>query len=282
MRAVGDLNIPTVPAATLNSGDRHRIPELGNSVSVPRIPRIHDWLQISTLLLAVMGLAAAIYDRSALAFIGSAAVIGIFCTLRAVSNQTVEIARSIGAMNRQAESIEKQSGILQDSAQRELRAYINVESGLVRFLGANRYQAEVHVKNFGQTPAHDLEMWLQVTEPQGYPLKDVETWPVHQTRNRSILPPGAKTILAEVPRSIVPSLPSNFMTGYEIGTPQKTIFVYGELIYTDAFQQRRSTKYRLMFGGPYPSRARRIKKIQDGVEIETGVLQWDAEGNEAD
>src|SRR5579862_4386211 len=184
-----------------------------------------DLLQKVTLLLAAIGVVAAIYAGTALAFVGIAGVIGIFCTLRAVSNQTVAIASSVGAMNRQAESIEKQSGILQDRAEKELRAYIHVESALLRFYGPNRYEAHVHFKNFGQTPAYEVEMWLYVTEPQPHPLKKLEARPIHQIRNRSILPPGGKTSLIEAPPHVTPSLPANFMTGYEIGTPQKTVFV---------------------------------------------------------
>jgi hypothetical protein len=247
-----------------------------------------DLLQKLTLLLAAIGVVAAIYAGTALAFIGIAGVIAVFCTLRAISNQTTEIVKSVGAMNRQAESIEKQSEILQDTGQRELRAYVSVESALLRFYGPNRYEAHVHFRNFGQTPAYDMEMWLHVTEPQAYPIKKVETRPIHQARAKSILAPGGKITLVESPANSAPNLPANFATGYDIGTPLKTVFAYGELTYKDAFKQHRCTKYRFMFGGPYPSgpgfqsHARRVKKIQDGIEIETGLLQWDTEGNEAD
>ena len=245
-----------------------------------------DLLQKLTLLLAAIGVVAAIHAGTALAFIGIAGVIAVFCTLRAISNQTIEIAKSVGAMTRQAESIERQSEILLDGAQRELRAYVNVESALLRFYGPNRYEAHVHFRNFGQTPALDMETWLQVTEPQTYPLKKAETRPIHQAKAASILPPGGKITLVESPPNSTPNLPTNFAPGYDIGTPRKTVFVYGELTYKDVFNQRRCTKYRLMFGGPYASgpgfqsHARKVKKIQDGIEIETGILQWDTEGNE--
>src|ERR1700719_2600512 len=60
-----------------------------------------DLLQKLTLLPAAIGVVAAIYAGTALAFIGIAGVIAVFCTLRAISNQTTEIVKSVGAMNRQ-------------------------------------------------------------------------------------------------------------------------------------------------------------------------------------
>jgi len=53
----------------------------------------------------------------------------------------------------------------------------------------------------------------------------------------------------------------------EIGTPEGTIYVYGEICYKDVFGNEHFTKYRLMHGGP--------------EKPPPGVLSPCEEGNEA-
>jgi len=63
-----------------------------------------------------------------------------------------------------------------------------------------------------------------------------------------------------------------------LGTPNLTMYVYGEITYLDAFKkEERHTKYRLMFGGSTPHFTTINKR---GVRVAN--LRTAEDGNEAD
>jgi hypothetical protein len=53
-----------------------------------------------------------------------------------------------------------------------------------------------------------------------------------------------------------------------MGTPDATVYVYGQVTYVDAFQHKQTTDFRLIYGGPEGGGA-------------NGLMSADTEGNEA-
>lgn len=78
----------------------------------------------------------------------------------------------------------------------------------------------------------------------------------------SIIPPGGSTDI-DMPKE--PPVPEESV--HLLGTSEGTIYVYGKLMYVDAFGKERTTKYRLIYGG-------REKPTE-------GRMGPDIEGNEA-
>jgi hypothetical protein len=155
------------------------------------------------------------------------------------------------------------------TAERQLRAYILVEQAhVVSALTDGRtkvreddmgrggesmpiqsgYQpkATFTFKNFGRTPAHDVEMFSNVA---------IVPWPIREedlpeldleTGSREIIGPGGarrKIELFEQPRAITPQE----WAGLTSGT-QALVF-FGEVRYVDAFNKNRITRYRYFCGG---------------------------------
>jgi hypothetical protein len=60
-----------------------------------------------------------------------------------------------------------------------------------------------------------------------------------------------------------------------IGTPELTLYIYGKIIYRDAFENERYTEYRLIFGG------NERQGLRDKNGIGVAFLRGDTEGNNA-
>ena len=186
-------------------------------------------------------------------------------------------------------ALSQQIGLAKDTAKRQLRAYICVESSMLKFpppLTANfpenllDYQglimpgpieAQVHVKNCGQTPAYEVRTWIH-TWYEAHPLRVALPRPPDNFRMASaVLGPGGTTVMIAAK-----SQPFSVGDWNMLGTPKHTLYVYGEIVYRDAFGDNRYTRYRLIFGGPQGGR----KNIIKGTLC--GIFNPDSEGNEAD
>lgn len=139
---------------------------------------------------------------------------------------------------------QKSNAIAQDTADRQLRAYVLVE-GIM--LGKDPTDpkgvaAVVNTKNFGLTPGKNVREWAQIHVAE-HPL--VGELPDYTPRNQgvSVLPPGAITI--QVPTH--PAL-SEVMKA-AISRNHTAIYVYGEISYLDHRGKLRTTKYRYMSSG---------------------------------
>jgi hypothetical protein len=152
--------------------------------------------------------------------------------------------------------------IAADTAQRELRAYVNVDSAKIDFERPSAPEVTVVLRNFGQTPAYDMRQWIHIWIEE-YPLRvDLPTPPADFRKAKDILAPRrrAMVFITKDPPVSAEEVPL-------LGTLQGTIYVYGEVRYRDAFGHDRWTKYRLIYGG------------LEGVR--PGLLEPDTEGNEA-
>jgi hypothetical protein len=156
------------------------------------------------------------------------------------------------------------------TAERQLRAYVLVDKatafsanreGAIAFYGSDTgrggqpleirsgYQpvAIFEFKNFGQTPAHDVEMFGNAAIVP-WPLK-LETLPeidFSQNHSKQIIGPGG--IRTKYDLFVEPHI----ITGEEyqgLTNERLAIFFFGEVRYLDAFGKRRVTRYRFFSGG---------------------------------
>lgn len=208
----------------------------------------------------------------ALFLVGLAGVLAAVRTLRLIKAQVSEMRLQRCVMQDTVDVMRRQSELLSDTTQRELRAYVSVDSAVLKFTQPEVPRIRVVFKNFGQTPAHNFSGWIH-TWLADYPLH--ESLPVPPRgwgMGCSVLGPGA---IADFVAPEKPPIEGDDLR--DLGTASCTLFAYGEIRYHDIFGKPRFTKYRLMYGGP--------EKVR-GIPQPDGVRDWvlvpDVEGNEAD
>jgi len=171
-----------------------------------------------------------------------------------------------------AGAFKSQIALMSDTAQRELRAYVNVASACIKFVKPGVPEGQVHYRNYGKTPAYNLETWIGMAVDEYPRQKPFPPAPPESVGADGPLPPGRQSIQVVIRD---PPLPDCVLP--HIGTRLCTVYIYGEIRYTDAFGIKRFTKYRLMHGGLEPPRC---KKEPDGTEM--WLLKPCSEGNECD
>jgi hypothetical protein len=195
----------------------------------------------------------------------------LFLTLIVIADQTAQTKKAAEAARDSVIEAKNSLSLSRDTAQRQLRAYVCVESAFLKFPERNITEPRVYFKNSGQTPAYNVRGWIHTWFAE-YPPQEVFPVPPHDfVMAKTILGPGTKTTFVAARKSVEPQL-AEFL-----GTPQLTLYVYGEVHYNDAFGIDRTTKYRLIHGGPEG-----IRKItgKDGM-AEKWILMPDTHGNEA-
>ena len=199
-----------------------------------------------------------------LLFIAAACQIGLFWwQLRLIASTVSDTRKSAEAAERIATATMASVGQMRDTAQRQLRAYLCIAGGQMRFPSPDAPEAEVMIKNFGQTPAYNVRQWIHMWITD-HPLRAALPEPPQDFKmSVDVLGPGSYSTMLMPKQPPVPaaSIPL-------LGTSEGTIFIYGEVRYRDVFGKDRFTKYRLIYGG------------QAGVH--DGRLKPDSEGNEAD
>ena len=152
--------------------------------------------------------------------------------------------------------------LMKDTAQRQLRAYISVVAAKIEFPVPGQPKSTLTFRNAGQTPAHDVKIWIHQWVA-AYPLDvALPTPPPDFVTARDTLGAGASCHMTnEAPH---PVAKEPFLT--LIGTSEGTIYVYGEVSYRDVFGEHHTQKYRLMYGGSEPIVPSALKPCPDGNE----------------
>jgi hypothetical protein len=160
---------------------------------------------------------------------------------------------------------------MRDTSRRQLRAYLGISESAVKLEPENIPEGQIHIKNFGQTPAYKVRHWTGVAIFP-HPLNLQLPEPPQELRiSLAIIGAGAHHI------NVVPvkqPIPAQWVQ--LLGTPQYTVYVYGCVTYEDIFGREWRTQYRLFYGGPNGARKKRDK---NGVLL--GFMSSDSQGNEA-
>jgi hypothetical protein len=209
-------------------------------------------------------------------FGGLLAVVGLLqiwllCRTLKISVLQAKIAHSQEIqMARAGQQTERIIAQMEDTATRDIRAYVGVSKVRLDVSDLNLPTGAVEIENFGRSPAYKLRHWTGIGI-QPYP-RIAPLPPLPETSfSVAVLHPNVKNTSAVTLKKRLPD-------GIAIGTPQLTIYVYGEVIYRDAFGKERHTRFQFFYGGREP--VYQFRDIDDGPLY--GVMRPDTEGNDAD
>lgn len=172
--------------------------------------------------------------------------------------------RSMVVAEKAAKSAAESVETMQDTARRQLRAYISINAASIEFPSPGVPKVTVSIKNTGQTPAHNVKHWIHQWI-EFFPLRvDLPQPPGDLVMSCDVMGTGATHANSITHPKMIVKRDEDINI---IGTPKGTIYVYGEITYSDVFGERHFSKYRYMYGGS---------------ERKTGnVLSACPEGNEA-
>jgi hypothetical protein len=174
-------------------------------------------------------------------------------------------AQSSKATKEAADATRDAVKLAEDTAKRQLRAYVFVNKAEIRVISANQpLQVLIEIKNAGQTPAYRLRASLQAFVT-AFPLADFPALP--PPGRASDLGPHSEVFVGPTPLAIVlsPEHWQAFVAG------EWAFYAHGTITYADAFGEPRVTDFRFFYrnnGDP----------IADGAVL---ALSHDKEGNAA-
>ena len=135
--------------------------------------------------------------------------------------------------------------VLMRTASRQLRAYVFVADAEITDIGTDSIQAVVTIKNTGQTPAYDVTLSTKAVA-FNIPGKVIfEPTPVGPDSSRFVFGPDA-TGRRNIPLHTILGEPSAIAALRE---RRGVLYVYGEILYKDAFKKDRYMRFRHMIGG---------------------------------
>jgi hypothetical protein len=146
---------------------------------------------------------------------------------------------------------EKQLNHLSETAERQLRAYVLVDTSDIRLRDGHTLEAFIFLKNFGQTPAYDVKSWvdMRVAGPQRLPFDQNLPFGF-----QTMIGPGGNFIIGPDQISISAEVPDQIKTG------TKVIFVWGEVSYRDTFGKRWIFRF-------YVRNSKIMMNIADGLGV---------------
>jgi hypothetical protein len=155
--------------------------------------------------------------------------------------------------------------VMMRTSRRQLRAYLFVETGDIINVatpfeptpegqepprGAKRWPkmgpaAIMRVRNTGQTPAYDVLNWAAI-ELREYPLASPPPVRPPPNKNTTSFTVGANVIIT---KNVFITDPLTEEEVAALRANTKAIWVFGEIVYKDAFGRKRFTKYRYRHNG---------------------------------
>jgi hypothetical protein len=140
------------------------------------------------------------------------------------------------------------------TAQRQLRAYVFVSGAIVTNIaeGDGIPEAQVVIKNFGQTPAYNFVNITGFAADVYPPPKSIRLTIPDEEFSKPIAKSDLGPTQAETSTTDWQGKKRR-LTGDEkaaVAEGRAIIYVYGEIRYVDAFGRPQWTKYRFMMGGP--------------------------------
>jgi hypothetical protein len=139
------------------------------------------------------------------------------------------------------EAGEKQRRLYEDTAKRQLRAYVFIQHGEIKLINDDTaIMANITLKNFGTTPGYDFKSWANIRI--GNPEEAIFGQRKYPAQT-SIIGPSADISATSQSIPIAPEERSAINNGI------RTIFIWGEATYTDAFGKSRTFVFKDTNGG---------------------------------
>lgn len=144
----------------------------------------------------------------------------------------------------------------------QLRAYVFLESGeIIDAVAGGQPKAHIVVKNYGQTPAYKFRLVGGMGVAESFATLPPPTGDPHGTLG-VLAPTGTFHWFMAAPGVLSNDLYAELADG------RKTLYVYGEVHFRDAFGNPRTRKYRTMFGGVAGIQSNHLASCQEGNEAD--------------
>jgi hypothetical protein len=141
--------------------------------------------------------------------------------------------------------------VMKRTGERQLRAYLSVVRAELRNVDGGVMEADVVIKNSGQTPAYEVVTWGGMYI-RAYPLVHPIPDPERDTPRSSIVGPGTEFGKIEKAVNSDGSSPITDAHRQAILNGDLSVYVTGEIIYRDAFGKKWVQTYRFFTGGGHP------------------------------
>ncbi|RWP19276.1 MAG: hypothetical protein EOR00_09215 [Mesorhizobium sp.] len=166
-----------------------------------------------------------------------------------VSFWAVRLVRDTLRANTEAVSQARAANqIAQETAERQLRAYVLPANCNMEFADNGEPIAHVRIQNFGQTPAFDVKTWIHIWVEAFPKAVEFPTPPDDFQTAQGILGPGFHGTFRHRRE-----LPIGLWELKQIQQKKAAIYVYGLIEYRDCFGQKRQSKFMRFFYGKYDS-----------------------------
>jgi hypothetical protein len=187
-----------------------------------------------------------------------------------ISTRQAEIASDqetqMRLAGRQTERILAQ---MEDTAVRDLRAYVGVSRIKLDISNMQTPEGLVEIQNFGKTPAYKVRHWTAIGIQPYPPNEGLPELPVTAKSSVTTIFPQIKNLGHVALKKPLPQ-------GITPGTRELTVYVYGRISYEDAFKNDRYSNFRFIFGGEEES-----VMYKDEKGKLWGAMRPDVEGNDA-
>jgi hypothetical protein len=206
---------------------------------------------------------AAGFFTFALVWVGGIQAWFFWVQLRLIRASLVDAKTAAGAAERAAKATEDAVELSRKTAQQQLRAYLFIKTPRILVFAHNKKcWNEVWVRNYGQTPAHDVEVVTNTDflEPNTLPFPELEK--PKELSKSSLAPAGEVTFTTATDDPLTADQVGGVASG------NLAFFVWGEIRYTDVFGCPQTTHFRLRFG-----------KAQ--LDLGSGTMMVCDEGNQA-
>lgn len=152
-----------------------------------------------------------------------------------------------------------------DTAKRQLRAYVFVADVQIINIDTNAVQAAITIRNTGQTPAYSVTV---STKARAFNIPGeivFETTPVGPDSNRLVFGPDGLAC-RNIPLHTILDCKEAVAA---LKSGKGVLYIYGEILYKDTFGESRYTRFRHMIGGSvsWPS-DNRMPLCPDGNEAD--------------
>lgn len=143
-----------------------------------------------------------------------------------------------------AKAAERSVSVAQDTAQMQLRAYLNYDQATLFDFETDCPFLQISIKNYGHTPAYEVRFRIGiglVMAPTHRPAPP----PLKEWQDFGVVAPQAPVVMQRT--LINPSIPVSAKQSVKTGGAG--VFVSGEIVYRDAFDNRRRTTFLCLYGG---------------------------------
>ena len=150
--------------------------------------------------------------------------------------QIKEARKSADAAKRAAEAAEKSVAMMDDTARRQMRAYVTIDPAGIEKILLPTQIARITIKNSGDLPASDVRWIIYSDIDENRLRKDFD---VDVTK----IEPGTNLLAPKDGMSRFQDLHHAKATVEKIGRDEAALYVWGQVFYQDGFGKERWTKF---------------------------------------